>query len=102
MIPWFRVFPQYCLGEAFLNMPQTYAKNELLGTDTRILSWNITGRSICLLLLESAAYLLATLLVEVNLFSRVARRVAADRAALERRGGVMCSAVSPSTSLGRR
>ena len=35
LLPYFRVFPQFCLGEAFLNMPTTYARNEILGETTR-------------------------------------------------------------------
>ena len=68
--PIFRIFPQYCVGEAFLNMSQTYATNRILGTSTKILSWDCAGRSVVLLFAEAWFYFALTLMVEMEIFSR--------------------------------
>ena len=79
LLPLFRCFPQYLLGEAYLNMSILYAENSILGTSTHVFAWHIAGRSIVLLLIQSVCYFTGVLLLELDIFSYL---LAARRARL--------------------
>ncbi|CAM9549876.1 unnamed protein product, partial [Chrysoparadoxa australica] len=64
LLPFFRVFPPFNLGEGLVNLSIHFSEREFLGVDVGVLSWEVTGRNIFLLLAEAAAFFMLTISIE--------------------------------------
>jgi ATP-binding cassette subfamily A (ABC1) protein 3 len=62
----FRIFPSFNLGEGLINICTTYATNSVFEESTSYLNWEVTGRNITYLLLESPVLLILLLLADSN------------------------------------
>jgi ATP-binding cassette subfamily A (ABC1) protein 3 len=60
----FRLFPPYDLGEGLINISASYYRRTILFDDVDIFQWDIAGRSLTYLSMQSVAYLLAVLCME--------------------------------------
>ena len=65
LLPLFRTWPPYVLGEAFTNLASNYWERETGGTRGP-LSWDVCGRSITRLYVLSPVYFLLLLILEFS------------------------------------
>jgi len=64
--PWFRCWPSYNIGEAFIQLSTTFWQRKILGADKNPLDWDVTGKSLVLLYGLSFPYFLLLLLLEYS------------------------------------
>ena len=63
LLPLFRTWPPFLLGEAFLSMAANYWEREATGGTTGPFSWDVCGRSITLLYTLSLPYFFILLIL---------------------------------------
>lgn len=66
LLPLFRTWPAYILGEAFLALAANYWEREAFGGAESVFGWNVSGRSITLLYTLSVPYFLLILILEFS------------------------------------
>jgi ABC-type lipoprotein export system ATPase subunit len=67
---WFRYFPPYLIGESLINLSEIYYSNLLTRRKVSYFSWNVAGRNLTYMLLESVFYFSFVLLTEFPLLRK--------------------------------
>ena len=66
LLPLFRTWPPYIIGEAFLRLASNYWERQALGGTTSPFSWDVCGRSLTLLYTLSLPYFFGMLILEFS------------------------------------
>ena len=66
LLPLFRTWPPYVLGEGFLRLAGNYWEREITGGTRGPFSWDVCGRSITLLYSLSLPYFFGLLILEYS------------------------------------
>jgi len=79
IVHFFRFFPPYNIGEGLINLSTNYYVRTLLGRHTSYFAWDVTGRNIAFMIIETVGYFSFILLTEFsplhNLINFVSRKL---------------------------
>jgi ABC-type multidrug transport system ATPase subunit len=66
LLPYFRSWPAYNVGEGFISLSNAYWEREILGSTNRPFDWDVTGRSLALIYGLSVPYFCILLMLEYS------------------------------------
>lgn len=64
LLPFWRLYPPYNVGEGFIQLSSAYFEREILGSDRKPLDWDVAGKNLAIIYALSVPYFLLLLLLE--------------------------------------